>query len=43
MKVLILFTLFTLSTATVYLKTDDFESMLDYEGIDLENPFDEEE
>lgn len=26
MKVLILFTLFTLSTATVYLKTDDFES-----------------
>lgn len=26
MKVFILFTLFTLSTATVYLKTDDFES-----------------
>ena len=24
-------------------ETDDFESMLDYEGIDLENPFDEEE
>jgi hypothetical protein len=24
-------------------ETDDFESMLDYEGIDLENPFDEED